>query len=282
MNKLGISLWNWIEFFNNSHTKFFPTIKQIGYDIAEFGLDDFDFDPLWVKKEADACNLELSLCAVMRNGRDISNEDICIRKATKEYLKRCLETASILGVKTIGGAVYSGGGKSRMLTEDQRKAEWDLAVTELRSLSNTASDYGVTICIEPLNRYKTDMVNTVMQAKKMVDDIGENCFGVLFDTYQAGIEEKSIPDAIRLLGRKYLTRFHASENDRGCPGTGQTDWGGVFTALDEIGYREPVVVESFCVSPRDSIWHPTEQTQDILAQKAYQFLRENLARNYTR
>lgn len=276
MNPLGINLWNWIERFNNDAVALFPKVKALGYDIVEFGLDDLDFDPVLVRKAADDCGLSITLCAVLRQGRDISNADAAVRMATKRYFADCLEFAGRMGAKCLGGAVYSGGGRARPLHAEQRKAEWDLAVTGLRSLARAACDNGVTICIEPLNRYKTDMVNTAAQARLMAEDIGESCFKVLFDTYQAGIEEKNISAAIAATGT-CLGHFHASENDRGCPGTGQTDWAGAFDALEAVGYCGPIVVESFCVSPRDNVWRPTEPTQDILAEKAIAFLKRGLA-----
>lgn len=276
MNKLGINLWNWIEQFSESNTNLFPMVKELGYDIVEFGLDDLAFDPYAVRRVANDCGLEISLCAVLRNGRDISNSDKTIRAFTKEYLKRCFEYAYILGSKTVGGAFYANGGGAMMLSQEERSRKWELTVEGLRDIAGTAKDCGVTVCIEPLNRYKTDMVNKAAEARRMAQDIGEPCFKVLFDTYQAGIEEKSLPDAILSVGEEFLGHLHASENDRGCPGTGQLDWKGCFLALKRIRYKGAVVVESFCVSPRDSVWKPTELTQDMLAKKAIRFLKESL------
>lgn len=276
MNKLGINLWNWIEQFSDSNTNLFPMVKKMGYDLVEFGLDDLTFDPYAVRRVADDCGLEISLCAVLRNGRDISSSDEVIRASTKEYLKRCFEYAYIMGAETIGGAVYAGGGRARMLPAQARSREWGLAVEGLREIAGTAKDCGVTVCIEPLNRYKTDMVNKAAEARRMAQDIGEPCFKVLFDTYQAGIEEKNLPNAILAVGEEFMGHFHASENDRGCPGTGQLDWKGCFDALERIHYKGAIVVESFCVSPRDSVWKPTELTQDMLAEKAIRFLKDSL------
>jgi D-psicose/D-tagatose/L-ribulose 3-epimerase len=276
MNKLGINLWNWIDRFDNDGAALFPKVKALGYDIVEFGLDDLDFDPVLVGKAAGDNGLAITLCAVLRQGRDISNRDPAVREEAKRYLARCIEFAGIMGAKSIGGAVYAGGGRARMLDAEHRRAEWDLAVTGLRSLAGVAKDHGVTVCIEPLNRYKTDMVNRARQARRMAEDVDEPCFKVLFDTYQASIEEKSIPAAIVETG-EYMGHFHISENDRGCPGTGQIDWRGAFSALAQIGYSGPIVVESFCVSPRDSVWRPTEPSQDVLAEKAMAFLRKSLA-----
>ena len=54
----------------------------------------------------------------------------------------------------------------------------------------------------------------------------------------------SLPAAIRLAGER-IVHVHAAENDRGTPGTGHIDWGGVAAALDDVGYGGQVVIESF-------------------------------------
>ncbi|MCD8141394.1 MAG: sugar phosphate isomerase/epimerase [Planctomycetaceae bacterium] len=272
-NTLGINLWNWIERYDDSAVSLFPKVKALGYDVVEFGLDDLDFDPVLAGTAARDNGLDITLCAVLRPGRDVSNEDASVRESTKRYLFECIECAGKMGARSIGGALYAGGGRARMLGESGRRREWNWAVEGLRSLAGAARDNSVTLCIEPLNRYKTDMVNQAVQARRMAEDIGESCFAVLFDTYQASIEEKSIPAAIEATGQ-YLGHFHASENDRGCPGTGQVDWAGAFAALERIGYAGPIVVESFCVSPRDSVWRATEASQDALAERAVAFLRQ--------
>ena len=269
---LGINLWNWIERFDGRALPLFAKVRAMGYGQVEFGLDALDFDPVPVRREAEALGLEVSLCAVLSPGRDLSNEDAAVREATKTYLRDAFVMAHALGARAIGGAVYAGGGRARMVGAEQRRREWEWAVEGLRELAPVAQDCGLTVGIEPLNRYKTDMVNRAQDALRLCRDIGEPCYRVLFDTYQASIEEKSIPDAIRAVGGAYLGHFHASENDRGCPGTGQVDWDGTFAALREIEYRGPIVVESFCVSPRDSVWRATEVSQDALAEKAFRFL----------
>lgn len=78
---------------------------------------------------------------------------------------------------------------------DDEKKEWELAVTGIRKVSAIAKECGVRLALEPLNRYRTSVVNTAAQALKLVSDIGEENVGVHFDTYQAGIEEDSITDA---------------------------------------------------------------------------------------
>ena len=75
----------------------------------------------------------------------------------------------------------------------------------------------IKLAIEPLNRFETDLVNTVGQGLRLIDDIGADNVGLLLDTFHMNIEEKDIPAAIaRAAGR--IVEFHACSNDRGTPG----------------------------------------------------------------
>ena len=54
--------------------------------------------------------------------------------------------------------------------------------------------------MEPLNRFETDLVNTVEQGLDLCERIGLDNVGLLLDTFHMNIEEKSIPDAITAAG----------------------------------------------------------------------------------
>jgi len=84
--------------------------------------------------------------------------------------------------------------------------------------------------------------------------------------------------AIRATG-DYLGHFHASENDRGIPGTGQVRWKEVFAALKAIDYTGWVTIESFATGIVDlcaaaCIWRPIYDSADNLAKQGLAFLRE--------
>ena len=103
---------------------------------------------------------------------------------------------------------------------------------------------GVKLALETLNRFETDMLNTVSQGIKFIRDVGRDNVGFHLDTFHMHLEEKSSPEAIRLAGDK-LFHFHACENDRGVPGTGQVHWQEIAAALKSVNYQGPVVIESF-------------------------------------
>ena len=95
------------------------------------------------------------------------------------------------------------------------------------------------------------------------------------------IEEKSLGNAIRQTGSR-LVHFHACENDRGAPGSGNVTWPDVAQALRDIHYDGPVVIESFTskvksIARAAAIWRSFETSQDALAENGLRFLKQLLA-----
>jgi D-psicose/D-tagatose/L-ribulose 3-epimerase len=156
----------------------------------------------------------------------------------------------------------------------------DLLVPQLRSLAQMAGDAGVTLCIEPLNRFETSFINLAAQAVELVDRVDHPACQMMLDTFHMNIEERSLGDAIRLAGDR-LRHFHACENDRGAPGTGHLPWQDVAQGLADIGYAGPVVIETFTskvtsIARAAAIWRPLATSQDALAREGLAFLRQLL------
>ena len=101
------------------------------------------------------------------------------------------------------------------------------------------------IGIEPLTVSRPTWSISLEQAVKLVRDVGSPAYKIYFDTFHGNIEEKSLPETIRTLGKGMLCHFHACENDRGIPGTGHQDWTGIRDALREVEYDGAAVIESF-------------------------------------
>jgi D-psicose/D-tagatose/L-ribulose 3-epimerase len=110
----------------------------------------------------------------------------------------------------------------------------------------------------------------------MVQDIDSPAVGLHLDTFHMAIEEKDSGQAIRMAG-KHLKHIHASENDRGTPGSGQVRWTVVRDALRDVGYEGYVVIEAFNpdvpkLAEFVRIWRPPAASQDALASDGRKFL----------
>jgi D-psicose/D-tagatose/L-ribulose 3-epimerase len=193
-------------------------------------------------------------------------------------MKAMVATTAALGGKILSGPLYAELFRARYLKPDERQREWERCVASMRDIAETATTHGVTIALEPLNRFETDFMNQSVQAVQLCEDIGSGAVGILLDTFHMAIEEKNQGDAIRKAG-KYLKHFHSCENDRGAPGTGQVDWRDVRAALDDIDYDDAVVIEGFNPDIVDlangaRIWRPMAPTPDRLAVDGLKFLKE--------
>jgi D-psicose/D-tagatose/L-ribulose 3-epimerase len=176
--------------------------------------------------------------------------------------------------------MYSSVGKARMVPPEQRKIEWERAVTNLFKVCQSAQENGLMIALEPLNRFESDLVNTAADVMKLVADINHPAAKVLLDGFHMSIEEKNIEEAITTVGDK-LIHVQVSENYRGIPGTGLTPWHMFKSGLKNIGYSGTVSIESFTPEIKElagavCIWKNLADSQDEFASQGIVFLKNLL------
>ena len=276
-NKLGINLWNWVNDASEKEKDLISRAAEAGYKAVEIGMNKSSLDVSAVKEQKSEYKIEVSLCAFMVQGRDISNFDPEIRKNTKSYITKCLKTAEKTGAIAFSGPLFAGGGKTHLLSVDDKKREWDLAVEGLCEMADVARDCGTLLCIEPLNRYRTSVVNTVSQALAMVKEIDRDNVGILFDTFHAEIEESDTGEALEtVLKAGKLFHFHASDSNRGVPGKGHVDWLNIFSVLNEYNYSGHITIETFMPGGLDSGWCDSEFDRDKAASEGLKNIRSFL------
>jgi D-psicose/D-tagatose/L-ribulose 3-epimerase len=197
------------------------------------------------------------------------------------FLLRALEVAHALGSNTLSGVTYATLG----YTSGDPPAEQEYAniARALRPVARRAAELGMTLGLEPCNRYETHLLNTAEQAVWLIERIGEPNVMVHLDTYHMNIEEKGFRRGIRA-AEKHLRYIHLSESDRGVPGTGTVDWSATFRALAETGFDGDMVIESFVTLPPEiaralSVWRPVADSAEQVLREGVPFLRD-LARRH--
>jgi len=276
--KIGINTFLFASPFTDKNLSILKDFKEMGFDGVEFALEnkgDFNYrDTLSALKDngLECC----SICGAFGPGRDLrgNSEE---QEASKRYIMDCLEACKELECDVFVGPVYSAVGRAEAYSESERREQWETVVKNLRDVCKYAEDLGVYIAVEPLNRFETDFINICLDAKRLIEDVGSESLKIHLDTFHMNIEEKSLSMAILEAG-DLLYHVHASENDRGAPGTGTVDWKGVRDALKRIGYTRYLVIESFTpdveiIAKAASIWRSTEKSNRDLAVKGLKFLR---------
>jgi len=275
----GVSTWLWTSPFSTASIEpLFSKIAGMGFDVVEIAVEDpalINIDA--VKKGLEKYNLRAVICGAFGPTRDLTSDDVAIHKNCFDYIEACLKICVGLGTDFFSGPMYSAVGKARMLPPEKRKAEWNLAVKNLRIVCDMASAYGLRIALEPLNRFESDLINNVNDVKKLIADIDHPAAQIMLDGFHMNIEERDIEKAIIAAGDK-LIHLQVSENYRGTPGTGQTRWDAYRRALEKIRYNGVVSIESFTTENQElagavCFWHPMAESQDDFAKDGLKFLR---------
>jgi len=279
--RIGINTFLYTSPFTTESTRLFKTFAKWGFDTVEIAIEDPQhIDPVKVKAAADRAGLVIgSLCAAMGPGRDFRGT-VSEQRTSMRYCRALIDQAVLMGRPKIIGPVYSVVGKADAVAPQQQKKEWASVVRNLKVLARYAEQKQITICIEPLNRFETDFLNTCEQGLKLVKAIGSPAVKLHLDTFHMNIEEKDLGAAIRRAG-KQLGHLHACGSDRGTPGGDHTDWPGIVRALKAIRYRGDVVIESFTtdvkvIARAAAIWRKIEPRRNDIAVNGLAFLRRTL------
>lgn len=182
--------------------------------------------------------------SLMYEGRDLIHANEAVRVSSVQYLKDCITMVQELGGHEMT-IVPSQVGKVKAMASPEE--EWAWAVEGLREVYAHSEKAGVTLALEPLNRFETNFVNRHDQALLLANEVGPNC-GVCLDSFHINIEEANLYQAILNTGKK-LAAFHVSDNNRMAPGQGDYDWVRLITTLKAAGYDSALTVEF--VAPLD-------------------------------
>jgi D-psicose/D-tagatose/L-ribulose 3-epimerase len=274
--KFAVNALIWTTEFDHRSFSLLPRLRECGFDGFEVPV----FQPAKVpakeiRQALSANNLECTVCAILPAGMNPISDNPDIRRRTRQHLVDTIKVAADLGSTLMGGPVYSPVGHlpGRRRTSD----EWQWAVECFQSLGESLHANGITLALEPLNRFETYFLNTAADAVKLCSEIGHSSIGVLLDTFHTNIEEKDVAAAFLKTGKK-LKHIHACENDRGIPGTGHVDFAGIASALKKIGYDGWITIESFGYSHKElaaaaAIWRDLAPTPEAVAFDGLPFLK---------
>ncbi|TMF47369.1 MAG: sugar phosphate isomerase/epimerase [Chloroflexi bacterium] len=282
MNPIGANTWIWVSPLTDERlATLAPRVRDFGFDVIELPIENAgDWDPARSRELLDELGLKATTAAVMTPERDLVSADREVIESTQKYVRAAVDMAARAGARTLAGPIYSPVGKTWPMDASERATTVRRLVENLRPVADYAAERGVTLALEPLNRFETSFMNTAEQVLEVVDRVASPALGVLLDTFHMNIEEHDPAAAIRLC-KGHLAHFHACGCDRGAPGSDQIPWRRIASALRDTGYGGPLVIESFTVENQAiaraaAIWRPLAPTQDAIATEGLRFLKRAL------
>ncbi len=278
--KLGVNLWIWESpFRTDRHLGLLEKVKALRGEVVEFALEEGGVVEAPILRRAlDEQALGCSIIGLFGAERDLSSPDANARQRGVEYARKSLELSAEVGAAVFSGACVGVGG-SEVLSDAERRKRYQSAAECLHEIGEFAAPLGVRFCVEILNRYEDNILNTAGQACELMDLTAHPAVGIHLDTFHMNMEEGSMGQALRRAGKR-LFHLHASDTHRGTPGAGHLPWGEVAEALQQINYSGFAVIESFNprgrLAPLARSWRPYAASQDILAAEGLAFLWEML------
>ena len=275
--RFGANTLIWTAGFDRENLPLLAQIKENGFDLVEIARFDWTGYPATeIRRELEKLDLGVTYCTAFGSkDRSLVHEDAALRRATVAFMKQAIDNTAATGGSVLCGPFHSPVGTlpGRRRTAD----EWKWEVESLAELGEYAAGVGVTLAVEPLNRFESYFLNTAADAARLCDEVNHPNVGVLYDTFHAHIEEKNQGDAIRAVGR-HLKHVHSCECDRGTPGSGQVNWNSVFAALRELHYDGALVIESFGYAIKElaaaaCIWRDLAASPDVIAWDGVKFLK---------
>ena len=212
---------------------------------------------------------------------DISSDDPAKVSRGEALLTHALSVARDLGSTMLSGVLYSALGKYQKAPSDLGR--WN-CVQALARLAEKAKAADMTLGIEPVNRYESNLINSGDDALALIETIGADNMMVHLDSYHMNIEEGPPGPLITRLGAK-LGYVHVNESHRGYLGTGSIDFDALFQALADRGYDGVITFEAFSAGIGDpalnaelAVWRPLWNDPDDLARHARAFMVEGMTR----
>jgi len=283
MNSLGVHALVFVSGWSQEEAaRAIDRASALGYQYLEIPL----IDPRAIDVERTRMALEQAgIKPVTSLGlgfdTDISSDDPETVSRGEALLSDALAVARDLGSTMLSGVLYSALAKYQRPPSETGRQH---CVQALRRLADKAKTSDLTIGIEPVNRYESNLINTGADALTLIEAVGADNMVVHLDSYHMNIEEGDPAALIDHLGDR-LGYVHVNESHRGYLGTGSIDFDALFQALAAHHYDGIITFEAFSAGIGDpelnaelAVWRPLWDDPDDLARHAQDFMIDQLKR----
>ncbi len=218
-------------------------LGELCFPCVEVSIRDSDaVDRAWLR--GLLAEAGLSMCGIAtgqgyyNDGLSLTDPDPATRESCVARVKRHIDLASEFGARVIIGGIRGVLSKDGTVRELQEAAFYD----GLALLADYAARRGVRIALEPINRYETNMINTIDEGLQALARVGCANVGLLVDTFHMNIEEPDMASSILAAGRA-VSYVHIADSNRWAPGFGHIRFADIMAALGQIGYDGPISAE---------------------------------------
>jgi sugar phosphate isomerase/epimerase len=217
---------------------------ELGYDAVELFLPGPDaVEPKSLRSALNEANLSVAAvgtgAGMLRHQLSLTDSDPDRRKAAREFVEGMIRLGGEFAAPAIIGSM-----QGRWSAGTEKSGALTLLADALQNLGEVASEAGCRLIYEPLNRYETNLCNTVADGVSLIRTHGVENVVLLADLFHMNIEETSLASALRD-GGPLIGHVHFVDSNRRPAGCGHLDYAPIAAALREIGYQGYASAEAF-------------------------------------
>jgi len=162
--------------------------------------------------------------------------------------------------------VTSGIGSFHAAIEES----WKYAADSLGQLSKVAEREGVTLALEPLTRFESNLITDVKGIQRMMDEIRSPSLHGMIDAVAMQLAGETPEDYFSTLPE--LCHFHLIDGDGSTDAhlaldDGALDWRGCLESLKRHGYQGTCTLEimgfPYYQDPHDTVMHSIRKIRDL-------------------
>ena len=168
-------------------------VQEVGFDFIDGKLNQI---ALWsegefneVRAAMDRASIRMERCALLFPKNMVVIGSKYSEAEMRSYLENAFSRMDALGCDLVA----FGSGKSRFVPEGMR---WQDAYQDLigvtRIVGTIASEHGINIAIEPLNRAETNLINSLAEGAALQSDVNLPNVGLLADSYHMWQENEDM------------------------------------------------------------------------------------------
>ena len=217
---------------------------DLGFDGVElFTRSGSDLDGNHLREQLDHYGLELAAVGTgagkVLHGLTLTDPDPVIRQKAIDFISDLIDFGAQFGAPSIIGSM-----QGNVLPAGNREETFTWLAEGLDVLEKKAAANGVFLIYEPLNRYETNLMNTLEAGSNFLKKHGLKDIRLLADLFHMNIEEDNLAQCIWEFGQS-IGHVHFADSNRKPMGFGHTDMVPIAKALKEIGYSGYVSAEAF-------------------------------------
>ena len=230
--------------FHSDLAEAFKAIGDLGFDGIEIfapsadSLNDDQVSDLLTDNDLQLAAVGTGAGMIL-HGLSLSHHDRIERERACAYVRRIIEFASLFDAPAIVGSMQGSSGPKQ--TREEALAN---LVNSLRQLCVSAGDQRVPLLLEPLNRYETDLVNTLEEGAEVCEEVTTGDLKLLADLFHMNIEEPDIAQSIEIHAQ-HIGHVHFADSNRRAVGFGHTPMEPIVQALKKNGYKGYLSAEVF-------------------------------------